>query len=387
MVLSLILLIATLLLLTVSLLPFWQSPKWWVRALEFPRFQIGGLALATLIAGVAHQGGLGWSVALLMLAVLAVQARDIWRYTPLSRKEMRRGKRGDPSKEVVCLAMNVLMENSDHAAVAAEIARVDPDVLFLMETDAVWTAAMEPSLAGYSFVLREPLGQHYGLIFATRLHVRAARVVYLSVEDTPSVFAEMEAPDGSAFRFVGLHPKPPVPGEDTVGRDAEMAYAARYARETEMPVVTMGDFNTPAWSQIAHRFKRVGGYLDPRVGRGPMPSFDASRWWLRFPIDQFYATEEVVLLGFQRGRYVGSDHFPMIARVRFDLAEAKRLNRRVTDLADDDEAEVLRQIEAHGARIAGAAHGHGLPEGGARHPMGPHFKRRSRRRKGGLPRG
>jgi endonuclease/exonuclease/phosphatase (EEP) superfamily protein YafD len=381
MVLSLILLTASALLVTASLLPFWQTPKWWVRALEFPRFQIGGLALATLIAAAAHRGGLGLCVAALMLVVLAVQAVDIWRYTPLSRKEMRRGKRGDPSQEVVCLAMNVLMENTDHAAVAAEIARVDPDVVFLMETDAGWTEAMAPALAGYAFVLREPLGQHYGLIFATRLHVREARVAYLSVDDTPSVIAEMEAPDGSGFRFVGLHPKPPVPGEDTVGRDAEMAYAARFGRETAMPVVTMGDFNTPAWSQIAHRFKRVGGYLDPRVGRGPMPSFDASRWWLRFPIDQFYATEEVVLLGFERGRYVGSDHFPMIARVRFDLAEAKRLNRRVTDLADDDEARVLLLIEQQGARLAGARHGQGLPEGGGRHPMGPHFKRRSRRRR------
>lgn len=380
MVLSPILLTLCALLVIVSLLPFWQTPKWWVRALEFPRFQIGGLAAATLVAGAAHQGTVGGSLVVLMTAVLGVQANDIWRYTPLSRKEMRRGKRRDPSSEVLCLAMNVLMENDDHAAVAAEIARVDADVVFLMETDARWTAALEPALADYGFVLREPMDHHYGLIFATRLRVRHARITYLSLEDTPSVIAELEAPDGSAFRFVGLHPKPPVPGEDTVGRDAEMAYAARFGRETSMPVVTMGDFNTPAWSQIAHRFKRVGGYLDPRVGRGPMPSFDASRWWLRFPIDQFYATEEVVLLEFKRGRHVNSDHFPMIARVSFDLAEAKRLNRRVTALADDDEVRVMRQIEEHGARLVGAERGQRLPTGGGQHPVGPRVKRRTRRR-------
>jgi endonuclease/exonuclease/phosphatase (EEP) superfamily protein YafD len=380
MVLSSILLTLCVLLVIFSLLPFWQTPKWWVRALEFPRFQVAGLAVLTLMAGAAHQGALGGAVVALMLAVLGLQALDIWRYTPLSRKEMRKGRRGDPSGEVLCLAANVLMENTDHAAVAAEIARVNPDVVFLMETDARWIAAMEPALAGYGFVLREPLDQHYGLIFATRLRVREARIAYLSVDDTPSVIAEMEAADGSAFRFVGLHPKPPVPGEDTLGRDAEMAYAARFGRETTMPVVTMGDFNTPAWSQIAHRFKRVGGYLDPRVGRGPMPSFDASRWWLRFPIDQFYATEEVVLLEFKRGRHVNSDHFPIIARVRFDLAEAKRLNQRVTDLADDDEARVLRLIEDQGARLVGADHGQRLPEGGGRHPLGPRIKRRARRR-------
>lgn len=352
MIFATVLSVATLALMAVTFLPHWQSPLWWVRALEFPRVQIVVLQVVAIGAALMLGGWLSLALMLGLAVALGVQLAHIWPFFPLLPKEMRRAPVGHPQHEVLCLSMNVLMENADHAAVLAEIARLNPDVLFLMETDVVWDAALTQVLAGYDTVLREVKDNYYGLIFATRLKVRHARVNYLSVEDTPSVLAELEAPDGTPFRFVGLHPKPPVPGEDTEGRDAEVAWAARHARDATVPVIAMGDFNTPAWSQISHRFKVVGGYLDPRVGRGTLPSFDASRWWLRIPIDQFYATEEVSLIDFRRGRFVGSDHFPMVARVRFDDAqEARRLNRRVTALPDAEEARVLRAIEIQGRRL------------------------------------
>lgn len=357
MIIEALLVFMTVGLTLVTVLPIWQNPIWWVRALEFPRLQVVVLQGLTLMAAAWLGGALGLMLAVVLLGGIALQALHIWPFTPLAPKEMHRARPSGKSHEVTCLAMNVLMENRDHAAVRAEIARLDPDVLFLMETDSTWDAAVAPALHGYETVLKEIKGNYYGLIFATRLK-GTARVSYLSVEDTPSVLAELHAPCGAKFRFVGLHPKPPVPGEDTVGRDAEVAWAARHARDTDLPVVTMGDFNTPAWSHIAHRFKAVGGYLDPRVGRGPLPSFDAGRWWLRFPIDQFYATEEVSLIAFTRGRNVGSDHFPMLARMRFDTPdEARRLNRRVTSLPDAEEDRVLRAIELQGSRLQGVRRG------------------------------
>ena len=357
MVLTSVLICATVGLVTATLLPLWQTSLWWVRALEFPRLQLLGLQTVT---GVAALGSFGLDAALILLALgpaMAMQIVNILPFSPLCAKEMPKAKSTDPEHDVVCLAMNVLMENTNHSTVCAEIARVNPDVLFLMETDAAWDAALSVALAGYPTVVREIKDNYYGLIFATRLKVRHAKITYLSVEDTPSVLAELEAPDGTPFRFVGLHPKPPVPGEDTEGRDAEVAYAARHARDTDLPVISMGDFNTPAWSQISHRFKSVGGYLDPRVGRGPLSSFDAKRWWLRMPIDQFYATTDVTLIDFQRGRHVGSDHFPMLAKVQFKDAEtARRRNRQITALPDAEEARILQAIERQGSRLGQLPH-------------------------------
>lgn len=79
------------------------------------------------------------------------------------------------------------------------------------------------------------------------------------------------------------------------------------------PVVAMGDFNDVAWSRTSETFKEYGKFKDPRVGRGMIPSFDATSWWMRFPIDQLYLTDGLGLVSFGRLDAVGSDHFPMKA--------------------------------------------------------------------------
>lgn len=336
-----------------TMLPHVPSNLWWVRAASFPRVQIAVLALAVAVAS-AVVGGAAWAAAFVALAVFAWQGRYIYPYTPLAPKEMQAAG-GPPGDDVRFMAANVLMENTDHAAVAAEIERSDPDVLLLMETDEAWIAALEPALARYPTVLRRPLDNCYGMVFATRLQVKRAEMVQLTKDATPAAFAEMVSPGGTAFRFIGLHPVPPVPGEHVERRDAQVYFAARYAHNTDAPVVAMGDFNTVAWSEVAHKFKRGGGFLDPRIGRGMLPSFDARRWYLRLPIDQFYVTGQVALVKYYAGPAVGSDHFPMHATVRFDRDLAARLNREVIRLSDADEAEVQRLVEGHRKELEEAA--------------------------------
>jgi endonuclease/exonuclease/phosphatase (EEP) superfamily protein YafD len=259
-----------------------------------------------------------------------------------------------PGRDLTLLAANVLMENREHHRLAGLIERVDPDVVLLMETDRAWVEAMEPVLARYPTVLREPRDDHYGMVFATRLAAREARVMRLTTAEVPSVYAEMEAPGGEVFRFVGLHPRPPMPGDDTDERDAEVLYAARFAARSGVPLVTMGDFNDAAWSDTAQRFKHVGGYLDPRIGRGFYASFDANRVFFRCPIDQLYVTSDVAMVAFGRGPHVGSDHFPMIATVRIDAAEAARLNRPPLEMTGSERADVEAGVAEHGQRLLAA---------------------------------
>ena len=179
----------------------------------------------------------------------------------------------------------------------------------------------------------------------------------LSLDDTPSVLAELTAPDGAtAFRFVGLHPRPPVPGQDTDERDAEVLYAARFARRSGVPLVAMGDFNDAAWSDTSQRFKHVGGYLDPRIGRGLYASFNANHWLIRCPIDQLFVTPDVAVVSFGRGPHVGSDHFPIVATLRFDPELAERLNRPPLPLTGDARADVEAGVTAHRDRLE-ATHG------------------------------
>lgn len=334
-----------------TVLPFSGSHAWWIRALDFPRVQIFIAATVLVVPAFLLAG---WERTALLVALAACLGYQAWRivpYTPLYPKEVRLAQESEPGDDVTFLAANILMQNDRFTDVRELIRATDPDVLLLMETNQRWIDEMGPVLEAYSTVIREPLDNHYGLVFATRLKVVDSRVIQLTAEKTPMVFAEMETQGGNLLHFVGLHPKPPVPGEDTEARDAQIIYAARFARKTDVPLVAMGDFNDAAWSDTAQRFKTVGGYVDPRVGRGLLASFDAKNPLLRVPIDQIYITADLALVSFGRGPYIGSDHFPMIATVRLDRELASRLNREIVPLSDAEEDYIRAQIVRHEERM------------------------------------
>lgn len=346
--------VLTALIVLVTALPLSSSKAWWVRMWDFPRLQI---AVATLpAAALSFLGFWPWATVPVLAACLGYQLWRIRPYTPLTRTEVEFAQAED-RRDVRLLSANVLMENEAHEKVIAFVESEDPDILLLLETNDRWVAALEPVLARYPTVLREPRGDYYGLVFATRLPAKTVRTVRLSLDDTPAVIAELTAPDGgAAFRVVGLHPRPPVPGQDTVERDAEVLYAARFACRSGVPLVAIGDFNDAAWSDTSQRFKNVGGYLDPRIGRGLYSSFDANNWLVRCPIDQLFVTPDVAVVSFGLGPHVGSDHFPIVATLRLDPELAARLNRPPVPLTGDERSEVEAGLSAHRDRLE-ATHG------------------------------
>ncbi len=292
-----------------SLVP---SSRWWVRMWEFPRLHILLLSLVMIFAGTAlPENQRGAFISLMVLTAL-YQGRKVFPFTPLARVDVAVSG-GDDRNTLKMLASNVLMENDNHAALIELISQSDPDVLLLMETNEVWETALSETLSRFPTVVRHVTDNHYGMIFATRLETRAAEMKFLSDDNTPTLLADLQAPGGGWFHFIGLHPRPPVPGNTTQERDKQIRRAATLTRHSDLPVAIMGDFNDVAWSWSAMRFKHHGQYLDPRIGRGILPSFDANHPILRFPIDQFYLTEGIDLVSFRRGPPIGSDHFPMFA--------------------------------------------------------------------------
>lgn len=297
-----------------TLAPLGGSQEWWIRCWDFPRIHIAIVALFTVVMGfLIMRKSIAVVVTLLVLCA-SYQAYRIFPYTQWATEEIVLKSNVAENEQISLISANVLMGNTDHASVIVMIEREQPDVLFLMETDRVWDEALASTLENYSTVLSYPCDNHYGLIFATNLRVTASEIVFLSDDETPTVLADLIGPTGNFF-FVGLHPRPPVPGVDTDERDEQIKRAALLADREISPVVAMGDFNDVAWSWTSERFKEYGEFRDPRVGRGMIPSFDVTSWWMRFPIDQLYITDGLGLVSFSRLGPVGSDHFPMKAIV------------------------------------------------------------------------
>lgn len=304
-------------------LPLTASAHWWVRMWDFPRLHIAVVAMLVIALALAFSVPLKLPMIALMLGAFIYQSVQVIPYTRLARNEVDLVIAPSSTDKVSLMAVNVLMENTRFGDLIRIIERENPDILLLMETDKVWHDALGDVLARYTTVKAHLADDHYGMIFATRLDSVSADFLWPVQDDTPALKAILRAPNGPKFNFIGLHPRPPVPGNDTTVRDNQIKDAARMTSSVDRPTICMGDFNDVAWSWTTRRFKRYGGFLEPRVGRGMISSFHAAYPVMRLPIDQLFLTKDVNLVSFNRLENFGSDHFPMAATVFFDAAGSK----------------------------------------------------------------
>jgi endonuclease/exonuclease/phosphatase (EEP) superfamily protein YafD len=309
-----IVVLATLLVL-VTVLPFVPTNDWWIRIWDFPRIQVAALLGLVLLAfPLIHDRRKlrTWGVAACVAVALACQLVLIRPYTPLHPIEVTRTASCASDSIVQLLVANVLMTNRRAEPLLDHVRRLEPDVVLLLETDAWWDERLAPMRASYPFVVSRPRGDFYGLHLFSRLELVDAKVRYLIDDYVPSVRAGLRLRSGALIDFHGVHPRPP-PHQDTARRDAELLITAREVREIGPPSIVAGDLNDVTWSRTTRLFQETGGLLDPRIGRGPYPTYNANWPLLRWPLDHVFFERE---FGFSDLRVlgdIGSDHFPVYA--------------------------------------------------------------------------
>ena len=303
----------------ITLLSTIRSNEGWIRVLDFPRY-LEFIAICLVAIGCA--AFLGRCRRLALPALLLAAAWHAWRiypYVPFAPQEVVRAGKGDGIGTGSCFSafgLNVLQPNRDFRATLNAIEREQPDLLLLMETDGRWQQALAPLLNRYPYRLLRPIDNKYGMIFATRLPVQSAKMVNTTDQNTPTLYARLTTADGQAFNYIGLHPRPPLPGQSTDRRDAKIERAALAVRDGQrLPAVAMGDFNDVPWSHTTQLFKKVGRFLDPRIGRGSYPTFPADYAAVGWPLDQLFVTPEFTFRDLRVLENVGSDHRPLSAQL------------------------------------------------------------------------
>lgn len=343
------------LLLAVTLGSFLPVPHGSVRALSFPRLQILALTLALLAATLAFPGppSAFWPILAAELVVIAVQALSILPFTPLWRRQARthRGAAGD-ANVLSILSANVKMSNRDYARTLATAKEADADMAVFIETDQAWCDALMPLAARAPHVVAKPLDNAYGMILFSRLPLSDAKVETLVLEGVPSISATVTLRDGQRLRFHALHPEPPVPTYDSLGRDAELLKLGQRVAAEPLPSIVTGDLNDVAWSHTTRLFQRISRLLDPRVGRGFYNTFDARYPFLRWPLDHLFHDRRFAIAEMKRLPAGGSDHFPMFFRLA--LAPGPSPEPEAADAADRAEAAALiRDGDALGREAIG----------------------------------
>ncbi|UEM19802.1 endonuclease/exonuclease/phosphatase family protein [Skermanella mucosa] len=202
------------------------------------------------------------------------------------------------------------MGNENAEPVLKLVRALGPDMVLLLETDRWWDLQLTRLWSEYSYVVAHPQDDSYGMHLLSRLRLVDPRVRFLLEDYVPSIVTRVQLRSGEEIDFHGVHPKPP-PLDDTEERDAELLLVGRQVHRDPLPAVVAGDLNDVAWSRTTRQFQEISSLLDPRIGRGLYPTFNAHWPLLRWPLDHVFFEEEFVLLDLKVLPGIGSDHFPV----------------------------------------------------------------------------
>ena len=334
----------TILVIIVTFLPWWWTDLWWVRMWDFPRLQVAGLlVLVGIVLLFVRPNRWRWPLLAGVMAALIWQGSHFIAYFPPYPKQVASTKSCPAGRQISLLNANVLLTNRDYGALLKLVEERNPDILLLLEPGREWSKAVEPLRAHYPFELSQPLDNTYGLILLSRLPMQG-RIEHVMQPHVPSVKAMIRLRGGQQIALYGLHPEPPLPGDDSGERDAELILAGRRVRDEGRAAIVIGDLNDVAWSRTSRLFRKVAGMGDPRVGRGFYPTFDANYPLLRWPLDHLFASPHFDVMAIDLLPDIGSDHLPIFFRLCLkEQASSRQVAPSASPSAEAEASEELSE--------------------------------------------
>ena len=338
--------------LLVTLLPIFRQTAWWIRICDFPRLQIvAGLLLA--LAGallLPTPPSFGHSVFVVSLAVaVAYQFSRVWPYTPLHRKQVADASRPEDDHDfhISLMVANVLMYNRDASRCLGHIRHLSPDIVLAVETDDWWLSQLQGITKDYPYTCHAPLPNTYGMLVFSRLPLIEPQIRYILDPDIPSFHGCVRLPGGVIVNMHFLHPKPPAPREskNSARRDAELLAVGKVIQHHDGPTIVAGDLNDVAWSHTSELFRRLSRLLDPRIGRGLLPTFHADYKLLRWPLDHVFHSAHFRLQDLRRLTHIGSDHFPIYIRLSYEPRGWQEQEDKLEAPDADDHLEAEEKIQ------------------------------------------
>lgn len=241
--------------------------------------------------------------------------------------------------DLTLMTINVQTRNREHELVRQEILRADPDAFVLSEVNLRWLNEIAPLETIYPHTIKQPREDNFGIAFFSKHPLIEPRVEFFGWGEIPSTVATLDTGEG-AVTVIGAHPVPPSSRPSAIERNNQLAAMGDFAAKQGRPVVLIGDLNATPWNRFYKRMKRSSGLTDSSAGFGLQPTWPAA--WLpkiqqklrlgdgapagfpptdnflfRIPIDHCLHSGSLVTTDRIVGNHVGSDHLPLIVKLRF----------------------------------------------------------------------
>ena len=345
------------LLLIASLVPLIPSDQWYVRVADFPRAYVMFAALALGVLLVVTGWRTTWSklLGIALLVASAMTAYTLWEYRPSGEDFVEACPADD---QVSVMIANVLMTNRTVGPLVEMVEQEKPDLFLAMETDSWWEEQLGPLSATMPHTISQANDRSYGITLYSRMPLIDPQIIYPANQNTPAIDTGFTMASGREARFVGIHPKPPKPAQDSTGRDAQLLAAATMIAQERRPTILAGDLNAPPWGRTVELMERVGGLIDPREGYGYVATWHAKIPVVRWPLDHVMHRSGFATMSIERLPKFGSDHFPLLMKL-CKLPDGR--GDRPAALEDGD-MERARDIVAKAEKAGAQPDGSPLPD-------------------------
>lgn len=294
----------------IALLPSWLGllGDWnWILDL-FSHFRWQYVAVGVCVLAIA-----AWRRARAVVAVAALTLLlNGWLIGRLAWQHEPRLVPAPGASALSVVSLNVQRVNSRKQDVVEYLRSTDADIVFLMEVDGPWVAALEPLEARYPHRIASPRTDNFGLVLLSRVPLQDTRLEYLAGSAAPTVMTIIEHAGRRLF-LVGIHPVPPVGSHAAHLRDTQLTALAAVVRQSETPVLVIGDLNATPWSRAMRLLVSAG--LGFRGNAGPWKPTWRVGSLLAIPIDHALSTAPLVISAHEVGPDVGSDHRPVSLQV------------------------------------------------------------------------
>lgn len=328
----------------ITFLPIIKNEYWVFRIFDYPRLQklVANFLCILLLLFFFQDNERLYGILLCFLVFnFAYLFYQIYPFTRLGKKQVLRVTKEIPDQGISIMISNVFQDNKNYKGCIAEIAKANPDLVLLLETNPLWEKETRLLEKDFAYHIKIPLENTYGMLLYSKLELNNPKIKYL-VEDTiPSIHTKVILKNGQPIQLFALHPTPPVPTENvrSTERDKELLLVAEIAKDCKLPVIVIGDLNDVAWSYTTELFLKMSGLLDPRRGRGFYNTFHAHHNFLRFPLDHAFISTNLKLKTMRRLHNFDSDHFPIFISLQYEAKAKLQQHEMEPDQDDIDIAE------------------------------------------------
>ncbi|MGO4389295.1 endonuclease/exonuclease/phosphatase family protein [Microvirga sp. 2YAF29] len=220
------------------------------------------------------------------------------------------------------MTFNMQGKSSDQAALRILIEKENPDVVLLSEVPRSASVLLSGLESRFPYRIVEEKGIPLDITLLSRWRMSRSSVDREAAQFRSVLTIGLCDPDAGThcFTLIGMHAAQPF-AEEFIIQKRQIEIAVREAKAaSSQPVVLLGDLNLTPWSRVFRGLLEDAALFDSGLVRGLTATWSSRSPLLGLPIDHVLVNGKFKVLDNRAGPDLGSDHFPVIADIAFDIS-------------------------------------------------------------------